>query len=101
MRPVELLCLFLAFGLLAFGCRKEPPTLPEAMHRAAEAGDTQRLQSLISGGSDVDAMDTNKWTPLHWAVFRGRRQRQDCLRTDSVALRSSRSGFGYGEGPSG
>lgn len=37
MRPVELLCLFLAFGLLAFGCEKKPAATVTDLHRAAEA----------------------------------------------------------------
>jgi len=71
MKTGSLFYLALALAAVAAGCRRKPPVNPEALHRAAEAGNLKWAQSLIAGGFDVNAKDLNEWTPLHWAAHGG------------------------------
>lgn len=41
------------------------------LHEAAEQGDLPKVQSLLSRGADVNAIDTGLFTPLHIAVTYG------------------------------
>ncbi len=68
-------------GTLALGggCKKEPEpsanrpisSRPTPLHRAAEEGDIEQVQSLLASGADVNARTTGDWTPLHFAVGKG------------------------------
>ena len=44
---------------------------PDALHRAADAGDIEGLQEALEAGVDVDARDGQGWTALMHAVARG------------------------------
>ena len=47
------------------------PVRPDALHRAAQAGDIDGLQAAIAAGVDVDARDGRGWTALMHAVNKG------------------------------
>ena len=47
------------------------PVRPEALHRAAQAGDVDGLKAAIAAGVDVDARDGRGWTALMHAVNKG------------------------------
>jgi ankyrin repeat protein len=79
VRVNKLLWFVPAFIFLAIGCRRKPPVNPEALHRAAEKGDTKRIQILISNGADINAKDLNKWTPLYWATSGDHREAAELL----------------------
>jgi len=48
--------------LAPLSCKKEP-ALHEALEKAAE-GDEARIEALIDGGADVNAVDSHGETPL-------------------------------------
>ena len=47
------------------------PPAPDALHRAAEAGDVNGLRAALKTGADVNARDSNSWTALMHAVAKG------------------------------
>lgn len=51
----------------------EPMETPKILWEAASAGDIKRVQSLISGGADVNAKDKDGFTPLHSAAESGQK----------------------------
>ena len=71
VRLNRFLIIAAACACLAPGCRKKPPISPEALHRAAEKGNVEWIQKLISEGADVNHRDRNERTPLHWAALSG------------------------------
>ena len=42
-----------------------------ALHRAAEAGDKERAEKLVSAGADPNIKDKNGYSPLHFAAMAG------------------------------
>ncbi len=66
-----LTCLILALMLLTAGCKKKPSATTTPLHKAVEAGDVEQVQSLISGGADVNARNWSGNTPLHQALRKG------------------------------
>jgi serpin B len=62
----------LALTLLASGCKKEPTETTTLLHRAARAGNIERVRSLISSGADINAkVGLSGWTALHEAADNG------------------------------
>ena len=46
-------------------------TRPDALHRAAKAGNLEGLQAALAAGADVNARDGRGWTALMYAVNKG------------------------------
>ena len=44
---------------------------PDALHRAAKAGNLKGLESALAAGADVNARDDKGWTPLMYVVDKG------------------------------
>ena len=57
----------------------EPALRPDALHQAAQAGDSAGLKAALSAGADVDALDGQGWTALMHAANRGYPQFVDLL----------------------
>ena len=47
------------------------PVRPDALHRAAQAGDIEGLTAALEAGVDIDARDGRGWTALMHAVNKG------------------------------
>ena len=45
------------------------------LHEAAKEGDLVTIKSLIAEGFDVNTVDKNKLTSLHWAAYKGQKKR--------------------------
>ena len=50
-----------------------------ALHRAAEIGDLEVMQELITAGAAVDATRADGFRPIHCALHRGRKSREQAL----------------------
>ena len=50
-----------------------------ALHRAAEIGDLEIMQELITAGAPVDATRADGFRPIHCALHRGRKSREQAL----------------------
>jgi len=72
MKTIRLVCLTLVLTILIAGCRKKPTATTTPLHRAARAGEIERVRSLISSGADVNAKDNVSRTPLHYAADHNR-----------------------------
>ena len=46
-------------------------TLNLNLRRASANGQYIQVKCLISNGAEIDSSGKNKWTPLHWASYRG------------------------------
>lgn len=49
------------------------------LHLAAEGGDPDLVELLIEKGANVNALDENLYTPLQWAVERGRYRQKEII----------------------
>ena len=52
----------------------KPPTAKSpsrSIHRAAMNGNIEAVKQHLDAGTDVNAKDVIKWTPLHYAAFYG------------------------------
>ena len=58
-------------AVLLVGC--EPSETDRALLDAAGKGNIEAVKQAIADGADVDAKDSDGWTPLHSAVGRGRK----------------------------
>ncbi|XP_054722588.1 ankyrin repeat and protein kinase domain-containing protein 1-like [Uloborus diversus] len=74
---------FEIWGLLpaheASDTSEEDQTARTALHRAAAAGDPERVRQLLEGGGDTRALDWNGWTPLHMALICGKETAAEVL----------------------
>ena len=55
----------------------EPPTAkaPDiSIWNAAEKGNIEAVKQHLASGADVNVKDTNRWTPLHYAVYYGHKK---------------------------
>jgi len=50
-----------------------------ALHRAAEIGDLEMMEELIAAGAAVDAARADGYRPVHCALHRGRKPREQAL----------------------
>ena len=49
----------------------EKKKMADALSNAVEENDVVLVKELIGKGADVNGVDRNGWTALHWAVWRG------------------------------
>lgn len=61
----------LATSLMAFLIGCGPGTPRGSLHSAAERGDLKTVQQHIAYGTDVNAKNSDGWTPLHLAAKKG------------------------------
>jgi len=108
MKPSKIFCLFLAFMLLAVGCRKKPRatktrkdlTETTILLQAARVGDIERIQSLVSSGAGVNVKDKNGSTPLHYAAKYGHKDMAELLiaKGADINAKAIRRKYLFGEG---
>ncbi len=58
-----------------------------ALHRAAEIGDLEMMEELIAAGAAVDAASADGYRPVHCALHRGRKPREQALDAARVLLK--------------
>ena len=58
-----------------------------ALHRAAEIGDLEMMQELITAGAAVDATRADGFRPIHCALHRGRKPREQALAAAQLLLK--------------
>jgi ankyrin repeat protein len=49
------------------------------LHLAARAGDLELIRRLVEWGAEVNCVNSREETPLHWAVYNGRREAVELL----------------------
>jgi len=59
--------------------RESDDTGDTALHRAAEIGDLEMMEELIASGAAVDAARADGYRPVHCALHRGRKPREQAL----------------------
>ena len=62
--------------------KPEPPTAeaPDiSIHMAALRGNIEDVKQHLAAGADVDAKDSDGWTPLHWAAEGGHKDVAELL----------------------
>jgi ankyrin repeat protein len=59
--------------------RESDDTGDTALHRAAEIGDLEMMEELIAAGAAVDAVRADGHRPVHCALHRGRKTREQAL----------------------
>lgn len=68
--------------------RASDDTGDTALHRAAEIGDPRIMEELISAGAQVDASRADGYRPVHCALHRGRKPREQSLAAVRLLLKS-------------
>jgi ankyrin repeat protein len=58
-----------------------------ALHRAAETGDLDLVDALMAAGAAVDAVRADGYRPVHCALHRGRKPREQALDTARFLLK--------------
>jgi ankyrin repeat protein len=59
-----------------------------ALHRAAEIGDLEMMEELIAAGAQVDAARADGYRPVHCALHRGRKSREQALAAARLLLKA-------------
>jgi len=67
--------------------QKSDDTGDTALHRAAEIGDLEMMQELITAGAAVDATRADGFRPIHCALHRGRKPREQALDAAQLLLK--------------
>ncbi len=96
MRLLPFLVLFLLPPLLVYTLDKHPqaePKTPEVV-LAAEAGDLERLDRLLSRSGEADLRDACRWTPLMKAALNGHERIVQRLLQEGVDVNAEDKG-GY------
>ena len=71
MTAGSFLAEILVIALLAGGCREKDRDLTTDLHRAAQQGNLQKVQTLIAHGAYLNARDRTGCTPLFLAAVAG------------------------------
>jgi len=88
MTPSRLFCLILVSLLVAFACtgesteattREESIETTVALHKGAKEGDMEWVRSLISSGTNINAKDEDRDTPLHMSALAGHKHEVELL----------------------
>ena len=86
-------------AVLVVGCgESQPPELPTAkaarisIHGAAKAGNIEAVKQHMAAGADVNAKDSLRWTPLHWATYYGRKEIAELLIAAGADVNAKRPG---------
>jgi ankyrin repeat protein len=88
--------------LLQHGCRESPKpdvaddrsAAMESLRKAAEEGDLKRVTTQLKYNSDlVVSKDYNGWTPLHYAVLRGKRDLAEFLLASKADVNAKESDY--------
>ncbi len=61
-------------AVVAVGCASRVQLPDISIHKAAEIGDIRVLKQHLSAGINVDAVDDNNMTALHWASMKGQKK---------------------------
>ncbi len=64
-------------AVLLVGCGESAPDI--SIHQAAETGNIEAVKQHLAAGTDVNAKNMRKWTPLHWAAFSGHKEIAELL----------------------
>jgi len=70
-----LLCYLLLTTIAAVvlvGCG--PSASERALLNAAESGNIESVKQQLAAGTNANAKDENRWTPLHWAAENGHKE---------------------------
>jgi len=59
-------------AVLLVGCGPPPPDI--SIHDAAKKGNIEAVKQHLAAGTEVDAKNTNDWTPLLGAAYRGHKE---------------------------
>ncbi len=64
-------------AVLLVGCW--PSASDMSIHDAAAGGHIKAIKQHLATGTDVNAKDTNEWTPLHLAALNGQKETIEIL----------------------
>ena len=95
------LLLTIIAAVVVVGCgttpAPEPPTAKSpsrSIHRAAMNGNIEAVKQHLDAGTDVNAKDVSKWTPLHYAAFYGHKVVAELLIAEGADVNAkTKSGF--------
>ncbi len=64
-------------AVLLVGCGESAPDI--SIHQAAKDGNIEAVKQHLAAGTDVNAKDDIRQTPLHWAVGEGHKEVAELL----------------------